>query len=78
MITSTAVDSVVNTDKRMETSRVGILESINKLKHSIGGLQIFPSEKSTTQQRYDNDVPFLDLHISISNGFVSSKICGKR
>ena len=27
---------------------------------------------------FDNDVPFLDLHLSISNGFVSSKIYDKR
>ena len=26
----------------------------------------------------DTDAPFLDLHLSISNGFVSSKIYGKR
>ena len=26
----------------------------------------------------DTDVPFLDLHLSISNGFVSSKIYDKR
>ena len=26
----------------------------------------------------DAEAPFLDLHLSISNGFVSSKICDKR
>ena len=26
----------------------------------------------------DTEAPFLDLHLSISNGFVSSKICDKR
>ena len=41
--------------------------------------QIYPSElqlnKSNTS---DTDGPFLDLHLSISNGFVSSKIYDKR
>ena len=27
---------------------------------------------------FDAEAPFLDLHLSISNGFVSSKICGGR
>ena len=41
--------------------------------------QIYPSElqfnKANTS---DTDAPFLDLHLSISNGFVSSKIYDKR
>ena len=41
--------------------------------------QIYPSElqlhKANTS---DTEAPFLDLHLSISNGFVSSKIYDKR
>ena len=41
--------------------------------------QIYPSElqlnKASTS---DTEAPFLDLHLSISNGFVSSKIYDKR
>ena len=41
--------------------------------------QIYPSElqldKTNTS---DSAAPFLDLHLSISNGFVSSKIYDKR
>ena len=42
--------------------------------------QIYPPElqlinKANTS---DTEAPFLDLHLYISNGFVSSKICDKR
>ena len=41
--------------------------------------RIYPPElqfnKASTS---DTEAPFLDLHLSISNGFVSSKICDKR
>ena len=37
--------------------------------------QIYPLNKAYTS---DSEAPFLDLHLSISNGFVSSKIYDKR
>ena len=37
--------------------------------------QIYPSNKAYTS---DTEAPVLDLHLSISNGFVSSKIYDKR
>ena len=37
--------------------------------------QIYPSElKLNKANTSDTEAPFLDLHLSISNGFVSSKI----
>ena len=41
--------------------------------------QIYPSELQLNKANTsDTDAPFLDLHMSISNGFVSSKIYDKR
>ena len=41
--------------------------------------QIYPPElQSNTSNTSDTEAPFLDLHLSISNGFVSSKIYDKR
>ena len=41
--------------------------------------QIYPPElKLNKDNTSDTEVPFLDLHLSISNGFVSSKIYDKR
>ena len=41
--------------------------------------QIYPPElKLNKANTSDNEAPFLDLHLSISNGFVSSKIYDKR
>ena len=41
--------------------------------------QIYPPElKLNKANTSDTEVPFLDLHLSISNGFVSSKILNKR
>ena len=41
--------------------------------------QIYPSEMQLNKANTsDTDTPFLDLHLSISNGFVSSKIYDKR
>ena len=41
--------------------------------------QIYPSELQLNKAKTsDTEAPFLDLHLSISNGFVSSKICDKR
>ena len=41
--------------------------------------QIYPPElKLNKANTSDTDAPFLDLHISISSGFVSSKIYDKR
>ena len=41
--------------------------------------QIYPPElKLNKTNTSDNEAPFLDLHLSISNGFVSSKIYNKR
>ena len=41
--------------------------------------QIYPSELQLNKANTsDTEVPFLDLHLSISNGFVSSKIYDKR
>ena len=41
--------------------------------------QIYPSEFQLTKTNTsDTEAPFLDLHLSISNGFVSSKIYDKR
>ena len=41
--------------------------------------RIYPPElQSTKANAYDTDSPFLDLHLSISNGFVSSKIYDNR
>ena len=40
--------------------------------------QIYPSELQLNKaNNSDTDAPFLDLHLSISNGFVSSKIYDK-
>ena len=41
--------------------------------------QIYPSEMQLNKANTSGtDAPFLDLHLSISNGFVSSKIYDKR
>ena len=41
--------------------------------------QIYPSELQLNKaNRSDTEVPFLDFHLTISDGFVSSKIYGKR
>ena len=41
--------------------------------------QIYPSELQLNKANAsDTEAPFLDLHLSISNGFVSSKIYDKR
>ena len=41
--------------------------------------QIYPSELQLNKANTsDTETPFLDLHLSISNGFVSSKIYDKR
>ena len=41
--------------------------------------QIYPPELQLNKANIsDTEAPFLDLHLSISNGFVSSKICDKR
>ena len=41
--------------------------------------QIYPPELQLNKANTsDNEAPFLDLHLSISNGFVSSKIYDKR
>ena len=41
--------------------------------------QIYPSELQLNKANTsDTDAPFLDLHLAISNGFVSSKIYDKR
>ena len=41
--------------------------------------QIYPPElKINKANTSDTEVPFLDLHLSISSGFVSSKIYDKR
>ena len=41
--------------------------------------QIYPPELQLNKANTsDTEPPFLDLHLSISNGFVSSKIYGKR
>ena len=41
--------------------------------------QIYPPELQLNKaNNSDTEAPFLDLHLSISNGFVSSKIYDKR
>ena len=41
--------------------------------------QIYPSKLQLNKANAsDTEAPFLDLHLSISNGFVSSKIYDKR
>ena len=41
--------------------------------------QIYPPELQLSKAyTSDTDAPFLDLHLSISNGFVSSKMYDKR
>ena len=41
--------------------------------------QIYPSELQPNKANTsDTEAPFLDLHLSISNGFVSTKIYDKR
>ena len=58
--TSRYLDHLLNTDN----SNLEILAS-----------QVYPSEFQLYKaNRSENKVPFLDLHLSISNGFVSSKI----
>ena len=39
--------------------------------------QIYPSELQLNKARTYTEAPFLDLHLSIANGFVSSKINDK-
>ena len=42
-------------------------------------LRIYPPERQLNKANSsDIEVPFLDLHLPISNGFVSSKIYDKR
>ena len=41
--------------------------------------QIYPTELQLNKANIsDNEAPFLDLHLSVVNGFVSSKIYDKR
>ena len=41
--------------------------------------QMYPPElQLNTDNTIDTETPFLDLHLSIANGFVSSKIYDKR
>ena len=41
--------------------------------------QIYPPEQQLNKaDTTDTEAPFLDLHLSIANGFVSSKIYDKR
>ena len=42
--------------------------------------QIYPSELQLKKANIfsDTEAPFLDLHLSVANGFVSSKIYDKR
>ena len=41
--------------------------------------QIYPSELQLNKSNIsDTEAPFLDLHLSVANGFVSSKIYDKR
>ena len=41
--------------------------------------QIYPSELQLNKANIsDTEAPFLDLHLSVANGFVSSKIYDKR
>ena len=41
--------------------------------------QIYPHELQLNKANIsDTEAPLLDLHVSVSNGFVSSKICDKR
>ena len=40
--------------------------------------RIYPPEQLNKANTSDTEAPFLDLHLSISNGFVSSKIYDKR
>ena len=41
--------------------------------------QIYPSELQLNKANSsDTEAPFLDLHLTISDGFVSSKFCDKR
>ena len=42
------------------------------------GLSLTLSQTPNTANTADTEAPFLDLHLSISNGFVSSKINDKR
>ena len=42
-------------------------------------IQIYPTELQLNKAyTSDTDAPFLDLHLSISNGLVSSKVYDKR
>ena len=42
-------------------------------------IQIYPPELQLNKANIsDAEAPFLDVHLSVSNGFVSSKIYGKR
>ena len=45
---------------------------------NLGMLQILPEQQLNKAYTSDTKAPSLDLHLSISNGFVSSKIYDKR
>ena len=62
--TSRYLDDLLNTDKPYFKGMVN---------------QIYPSELQLNKANTsDTEAPFLDLHLSISNGFVSSKMYDKR
>ena len=73
-------------------NQADVIKAFNSASRYLGGLlgidnpyfegmvnQIYPSELQLDRANTSGtEAPFLDLHLSISNGFVSSKICGGR
>ena len=62
-----------SSEKSLHLSSEKSLHSVQKNR------QIYPSELQLNKANIsDTETPFLDLHLSVVNGFVSSKIYDKR
>ena len=73
-----------------DSIQADIIEAFNSTSRHLANLlnidyfdrffsQIYPSElQLNVANRSETEAPFLDLHLSISNGFVSYKIYDKR
>ena len=67
-------------DIKAEGLNVLCENGINLMSDHCEGLEWFYYETNKKLLFYNSDTeaPFLDLHLSVANGFVSSKIYGKR
>ena len=79
-------------DSLNHDNQAGVIEAFNYTSRYLDDLlnidnpyfegmvnQIYPSELQLNKDNIsDTEAPFLDLHLSVANGFVSSKIYDKR